>query len=412
MRILSETQLTAVLARVPVRRPRVVVSGNFATPARAVAVLDAALAEYRLFALNAQDGMPDREGVLLETPFVGPGMRGRAGLRYFPSRLSLVPQLLKQSLPPDVVLVHTSVPVDGVVSLGTEVNILPAAIEAARARGGLVVAQLNPNMPFTHGDGVLPVDEIDYALEAEEPLRSPAPRALGDTARTIGARVADLVADGATLQLGIGGIPDATLAALTGRRGLAVWSEMVSDGVLALDRAGALDPAEPVTASFVFGSAELYKWLDRNPRVRLLRTEKTNDPAVIARQRSLVSVNSALEVDLFAQANASRVRGAIYSGFGGQTDFVVGALHSPGGRAIIALPSWHPKADVSTVVPRLAGPVTSFQHSFFVSEHGVAAIWGHDAGEQAQQIIDRVAHPDAREELRVRGRELGFALPT
>jgi acyl-CoA hydrolase len=410
MRILTETQLAAVLAGVPVRRPRVVVSGNFATPACAVAVLDTALAEYRLFALNAQDGIPDREGVLLETPFVGPGMRGRAGLRYFPSRLSLVPQLLKQALPPDVVLVHTSVPVDGVVSLGTEVNILPAAIEAVRARGGLVVAQLNPNMPFTHGDGVLPVDEIDYALEAEEPLRSPVPRVLGDTARTIGARVADLVADGATLQLGIGGIPDATLAALTGRRGLAVWSEMFSDGVLALDRAGALDPAEPVTASFVFGSAELYKWLDRNPRVRLLRTEKTNDPAVIARQRSLVSVNSALEVDLFAQANASRVRGAIYSGFGGQTDFVVGALHSPGGRAIIALPSWHPKADVSTVVPRLAGPVTSFQHSFFVSEHGVAAIWGHDAGEQAQQIIDRVAHPDAREELRVRGRELGFAL--
>ena len=185
---------------------------------------------------------------------------------------------------------------------------------------------------------------------------------------------------------------------------------MFSDGVLALDRAGALDPAEPVTASFVFGSPDLYKWIDRNPRVRLLRTEKTNDPAVIARRRALVSVNSALEIDLFAQANASRVRGTIYSGFGGQTDFVVGALHSPGGRAIIALPSWHPKAGVSTVVPRLTGPVTSFQHSFLVSEHGVAAIWGHDTDEQAQQIVDRVAHPDAREELRVRGRALGFTL--
>jgi acyl-CoA hydrolase len=410
MRVLSEAQLGAVLAGLPTPQPRVVVSGNFATPARAMAVLDAALAEYRLFVLNAQDGLPDREGVLLETPFVGPGMRGRAGLRYFPSRLSLVPQLLRQSLPPDVVLVHTSVPVDGVVSLGTEVNILPAAIEAVRARGGLVIAQLNPHMPVTYGDGALPVDEIDYALEAEEPLRSPALRVLGDTARSIGDRVAGLVADGATLQLGIGGIPDATLAALTGRRGLAVWSEMFSDGVLALDRAGALDPAEPVTASFVFGSPDLYKWVDRNPRVRLLRTEKTNDPAVIARQRALVSVNSALEVDLFAQANASRVRGAIYSGFGGQTDFVVGALHSPGGRAIIALPSWHPKADVSTVVPRLIGPVTSFQHSFLVSEHGAAAIWGHDADDQARQIVDRVAHPDAREELRARGRDLGFAL--
>ncbi|UOX92746.1 4-hydroxybutyrate CoA-transferase [Amycolatopsis sp. FBCC-B4732] len=410
MRVLSEEQLGAVLAGVAAPVPRVVVSGNFATPSRALGVLDAALAEYRLFALNAQDGLPDRPGVLLETPFVGPGMRGRAGLRYFPSRLSLVPQLLKQALPPDVVLVHTSVPVDGVVSLGTEVNILPAAIEAARARGGLVVAQVNPHMPFTHGDGLVPVDEIDYALGAEEPLRSPVPRPLRSTAREIGERVAGLVADGATLQLGIGGIPDATLAALTGRRGLAVWSEMFSDGVLALDRAGALDPAELVTASFVFGSAELYRWIDRNPRVRLLRTEKTNDPAVIARQRRLVSVNSALEVDLYAQANASRVRGAIYSGFGGQTDFVVGALHSPGGRAIIALPSWHPKADVSTVVPRLAGPVTSFQHSFFVSEHGVAAIWGHDAGEQARQIVERVAHPEARAELRERGWELGFGL--
>ncbi|MEV4049969.1 acetyl-CoA hydrolase/transferase C-terminal domain-containing protein [Amycolatopsis sp. NPDC049688] len=409
MRIVSESRLAAVLAGVPAT-PRVVVSGNFATPARALAVLDAAVAEYRLFALNAQAGLPDRPGVLLETPFVGPGMRGRAGLRYFPSRLSLVPQLLKQGLPPDVVLVHTTAPVDGVVSLGTEVNILPAAIEAVRARGGLVVAQLNPHMPFTYGDGVLPVDEIDYALEAEEPLPSPALRALGDTARIIGARVADLVADGSTLQLGIGGIPDATLAALTGHAGLAVWSEMFSDGVLTLDRAGVLDPAEPVTASFVFGSPELYKWVDRNPRVRLLRTEKTNDPAVIARQRALVSVNSALEVDLFAQANASRVRGTIYSGFGGQTDFVVGALHSPGGRAIIALPSWHPKAGVSTVVPRLTGPVTSFQHSFLVSEHGVATIWGRDADEQAQQIVDRVAHPDAREELRMRGRELGFSL--
>ncbi len=410
MRVLSESKLGAVLAGLPTPRPRVVMSGNFATPRPALAVLDKALEQYRLFALNAQDGMPDREGVLLETPFVGAGMRGRAGLRYFPSRLSLVPQLLKHSLPPDVVLLHTSVPVDGVVSLGTEVNILPAAVEAVRARGGLVIAQLNPRMPFTYGDGVLPVEEIDYALEAEEPLLSPVPRPVSDTARTIGERVAGLVADGATLQLGIGGIPDATLAAVTGRRGLAIWSEMFSDGVLELDRAGALDPGEPVTASFVFGSAALYRWLDRNPRVRLLRTEKTNDPAVIARQRALVSVNSALEVDLFGQANASRVRGAIYSGFGGQTDFVVGALHSPGGRAIIALPSWHPKADVSTVVPRLAGPVTSFQHSFLVSEHGAATIWGNDASEQAQQIVDRVAHPAAREDLVVRGRELGFTL--
>jgi acyl-CoA hydrolase len=390
--------------------PRVVASGNFATPGTALGVVDKALAEYRLFILNAQPGVPDREGVTLETPFVGPGMRGRRSLRYFPSRLSLVPQLLNGPLAPDIVLIHTSAPVDGTVSLGTEVNILPAAIDAARARGGLVVAQLNPRMPYTYGDAVLPVDEVDYAIEVDEPLTSPSPRPVGDVSRKIGERVAGLVEDGATLQLGIGAVPDAVLAALAGRRGLAVWSEMFSDGVLGLENSAALDPDVPVTASFVFGSAELYAWVDRNARVRLLRTEKTNDPAVIARRRSLVSVNSALQVDLYAQANASRVRGQIYSGFGGQTDFVVGALHSPGGRAIIALPSWHPKADVSTVVPRLVGPVTSFQHSYVVSEQGTARVWGHDASEQAQQIVDRVAHPDVRADLRDEGRLLGFTL--
>lgn len=407
MRVVSESRLTAVLSGVP-NTPRVVVSGNFATPTRALAILDRTLPEYRLFALNAQAGLPDREGVALETPFVGPGMRGRVRLRYFPSRLSLVPNLLAGALPPDIVLVHTSTPVDGTVSLGTEVNILPAAIEAARARGGLVVAQLNPRMPYTYGDAVLATDEIDHAIEVDEPLVSPAIRTVGAVSHEIGGRVAELVANGATLQLGIGAVPDAVLAELTARRGLAVWSEMFSDGVLGLEKAGALDPAVPVTASFVFGTAELYDWVDRNPRIRLLRTEKTNDPGLIAKQRALVSVNSALQVDLFAQANASRVHGTIYSGFGGQTDFVVGALHSPDGRAVIALPSWHPKADVSTVVPRLAGPVTSFQHSYIVSEQGTATIWGHDAGEQARQIVDRVAHPDAREALRVAGRQLGF----
>ncbi len=142
----------------------------------------------------------------------------------------------------------------------------------------------------------------------------------------------------------------------------------------------------------------------------MLRTEKTNDPGLIARRPRLVSVNSALQVDLFAQANAGRVRGAVYSGFGGQTDFVVGALHSPGGRAVIALPSWHPRADVSTVVPRLSGPVTSFQHSYIVSEQGTATIWGNDATTQAREIVDNVAHPDARDELRREGRLLGFPL--
>jgi acyl-CoA hydrolase len=153
--------------------------------------------------------VPDRDGVTLETPFVGPGMRGRERLMYFPCRLSLVPVLLGTALPPDVVLVQTSAPSGGTVSLGTEVNVLPAAIEAVRARGGLVVAQLNPPMPYTHGDAVLATGEIDYAIEADAPPPSPPPRPASGTSATIGDRVAKLGRDGATLQLGIGAVPDA-----------------------------------------------------------------------------------------------------------------------------------------------------------------------------------------------------------
>ncbi len=409
MRIVPESTLAAELSALP-GIPRVVAGGNFATPWRALAVLDAAVAEYRLFMLNAQAGVPDRDSVILESPFVGPGMRGRAGLRYFPCRLSLVPVLLAGALLPDVVLVQTSVPADGSVSLGTEVNVLPAAIETVRSRGGLVIAQLNPQVPYTYGDSVLSADDIDYAIETDVPLPVPPQRPPRDSSASIGDRVAALVPDGATLQLGIGAVPDAVLAALCGRRGLTVWSEMFSDGVLALHKAGVLDPGHQITASFAFGSAELYDWMDRNPGIAMLRTETTNDPARIAQRPRMISVNTALEVDLFSQANASRVDGLIYSGFGGQTDFVVGALHSPGGLAIIALPSWHPAADVSTVVPRLAGPVTSFQHSFIVSDQGTAAIWGHDASAQAEQIITQVAHPSARDGLREAGRRLGFQL--
>jgi acyl-CoA hydrolase len=407
--MVSGTRLGAVLGALP-GVPRVVAGGNFATPWQALEVLDKAVAEYSLFMLNAQPGVPDRDGVLLESPFIGPGMRGHARLRYFPCRLSLVPVMLARTLPPDVVLVQTSPPVDGTVSLGTEVNVLPAALEAARARGGLVVAQVNRHVPYTYGDAVLSVEDIDFGLEADAPLPSPAPRPLLETSAAIGERVAALVPDGAALQLGIGAVPDAVLTALSGRRGLSVWSEMFSDGLLPLAAAGALDTAQPVVASFAFGGQELYAWMNRNPGVRMMRTETTNDPARIARHSRMISVNTALQVDLFAQANASRVRGMIYSGFGGQTDFVVGALHSRGGEAIIALPSWHPKAGVSTVVPRLAGPVTSFQHSFIVSDQGTAAVWGHDASAQAEAIITEVAHPSAREELRAAGHELGFRL--
>ncbi|MET7402427.1 acetyl-CoA hydrolase/transferase C-terminal domain-containing protein [Dactylosporangium sp. NPDC005572] len=408
-RTVTEAELARVLGALP-GTPRIVASGNHAAPRRLLAVADAAVAEFRLFMLNAQPGLPDRDGVGYETAFVGPGMRGHPRLRYFPCRLSLVPALLRQRLRPDVVLLHTARPSGGTVSLGVEVNVLPAAVEAVRARGGIVVAQANAAMPVTYGDAQLPLDAVDYLLEADEPLTAHAAAAPDATSAAIGDRVAALIPAAATLQLGIGAIPDATLGALLDRRGLRIWSEMFSDGALTLEKAGCLDRDTPVTASFCFGSAELYDWVDRNPRVRMLRTEKTNDPGTIAAQPALFSVNSALQVDLFAQANASRVGARTHSGFGGQTDFIVGAMHSPGGHAIIALRSWHPKADVSAVVPLLTGPVTSFQHSYIVTEQGTARIWGSDSVEQAQEILDHAAHPDARPGLRDAGRGLGLPL--
>jgi hypothetical protein len=193
-------------------------------------------------------------------------MRRSPTLSYLPARLSLVPTMFAVATPPDVVCVTVAPAVDGMLSLGTEVNVLPAAIEACRARGGLVVAQVNSKMPWTYGDAVLDPTAVDVCLEVEAALDEPSTAEPDDAARRIGELVAARVGDGATLQLGIGMVPDATLPGLGQRRGLAVWSEMFSDGVLDLDRSGALDPDAVLTASFVYGSAALYAWLHRNPR--------------------------------------------------------------------------------------------------------------------------------------------------
>ncbi|MGG5258911.1 acetyl-CoA hydrolase/transferase family protein [Phycicoccus avicenniae] len=408
MRTVGLEQLGRHLAALP-GRPRVVVSGNVAVPWEAVHTLDAAREEYVLHALNAPPGIPERPGVTAETCFVGSGMRRHPNLSYVPSRLSLVPVLYAGPLAPDVVIVQCAPPRDGMLSLGIEVNVLPAAVEACRARSGLVVAVVNDRMPYTGGDALLDTSLVDLAVEVSVPVPSHAPLVPDDDSRLIGERIADRVPDGATLQAGIGGIPDATIAALTGRRGLRVWTEMFSDGVVALDRAGALDPDHPLTTSFLFGSQDLYDWVDGNPRVRMTRTETTNDPGLIARQRAMTSVNSALEVDLFGQANASRIDARIHSGFGGQTDFVVGALHSPGGQSFIALRSWHPKANCSTVVPLLDEPVTSVQQTAIVTEQGAAELFGYDQRGQCRHIIRDAAHPDVRDELWEEARALGLA---
>ena len=411
MRVVTLDQLTGVFSSLGLDEPRIVVSGNFAAPTKVLDVLDAAVEKYRLCLLNAQPGIPDRDGVTLETVFVGEGMRRSPRLRYVPCRLSLAPLLHRTTLRPDVVVVHTSLPHDGTVSLGIEVNVLPAAIEAARMAGGTIIAQANAKMPYTFGDAVLPVEDLDYLVEVDEPLATPHHMPIDDISAEIGNRVAARVLDGSTLQMGIGAVPDATLHALTDRSHLRIWSEMFSDGVLALERKGVLDPGWPLIASFLFGSTELYEWVDRNPRVRMLRTERTNDPGAIARNPQVVSVNTAMQVDLFAQANASRINGRIYSGFGGQTDFIVGALHSHGGQAFIALRSWHRKAKVSTIIPLIDEPLTSFQHSAVITENGAATIWGNSQREQAEQLITQCAHPDVREELWEESVALGLVPP-
>ena len=358
--------------------------------------------------LNAQIGIPHREGVSYESAFIGPGMRNSKQLTYIPSRLSLLPVLIKNHLKPDVVLIHTSLPRFDTVSLGTEVNILPAAIESVRANGGIVIAQANSHMPYTYGDAQIYEHEIDFLLESDEPLTEHVSGELSAVGRAIGERIAPMIKDKSTLQMGIGAVPDATLELLKNRNGMRIWTETFSDGVLNLEEASALDEGVPITASFVFGTKRLYEWLHLNRRVRMFRTEKTNDPSQIGKQARMTSINAALQVDLYDQANASRVRGSIYSGFGGSTDFITGALHSTGGQSFMALPSWHAKSNSSTIIPLIDGAVTSFQHSHVVTENGIARCFGMSEREQAENLIEFAAHPDARVDLTKAAREMGL----
>ncbi len=390
-------KLQSILARIG-DNPRIVASGNFAAPKTLLQAVDSVFPTYRPHMLNANPGIPDREGVTYETTFVGAGMRDHVRLVYIPARLSLVPELFRDHYKPDVVLLHTSTQRFDTVSLETEVNILPSAIEATREHGGLVIAQANTQMPYTYGDSQVYHDDIDFLVEVDEPLDGYEPIAPSPVSQSIGRAIAARVGDGSTMQLGIGEVPNAVVSCLAERKGLRIWSEMFSDGVLDLHKSGALDHDRPLTASF-FGSRELYDWVHLNTRIRMMRTEFTNNPGRIEKQALMTSVNSALQVDLLDQANASRIKGRIYSGFGGQTDFIVGALHSRGGQSFIALPSWHAKAGVSTIVPLLDEPVTSFQHSAVATENGIADIFGRSQADQARNIIKYAAHESVKADL-------------
>jgi acyl-CoA hydrolase len=351
--------------------------------------------------------------------FVGPNARtavneGRAD--YVPVFLSEVPQLFERgALPLDAILVNATPPDEhGFCSLGVSVEAMHAAISAART----VIVQFNRAMPRTLGESFIRVDAIDLAVEVDVPPYELPGSVIGDVERRIGEHVAGLVADGATIQLGIGSIPAATALALVNHHDLGIHTEMFTDAVVDLVERGVVTGARKernqgkIVAAFVMGTGRLYDFVDDNPMVEMRSVDFTNDTHVIRSFRAMTAINSALEVDLGGQVAADSIGGRIYSGVGGQMDFMRGAALAPEGRAIIALPSTAANGTVSRITPTLAlgaGVVTTRAHvRTVVTEWGVAELFGRSLRERATALI-AIAHPDHRDRLRDEARRLGFS---
>jgi 4-hydroxybutyrate CoA-transferase len=341
--------------------------------------------------------------------FIGPNARdavndGRAD--YVPIFLSDIPHLFSRGiLPLDVSFINVSPPDGhGFCSLGTSVDATLAAVQNAR----VVVAQLNAAMPRTLGDSFVHVDEIDLAVEVDQPPHAHPVAPIGDVERGIGAHVAELVPDGATLQLGIGAIPAAVGEALRDKRDLGIHTELFTDTVVDLVEAGVLTGAAKeinrgkIVSAFVLGTQRVYRFIDDNPMVEMRPVDYTNDTAVIRRFRRMVAINSAIEVDLSGQVVADSIGPRLYSGVGGQMDFIRGAALAEEGRAIIALPSTAAGGTASRIVPTVrdgAGVVTTRAHvRTVVTEWGVAELFGRSLAERAQALA-AIAHPNFRDEL-------------
>ena len=341
--------------------------------------------------------------------FIGPNARvavneGRAD--YVPVFLSDVPRLFEsRALPLDAVLVNATPPDrHGFCSLGTSVEAMHAAIRAAKT----VIVQFNSAMPRTLGDSFIHVSDIDLAVEVDVPPYEHVVGALGEVERKIGEFVADLVPDGATLQLGIGAIPAATALALRDKRDLGIHTEMFTDAVVDLVEAGVVTGARKernrgkIVTAFVLGSRRLYEFVHDNPMVEMRPVDFTNDTLVIRSFSRMVAINSAIEVDLTGQVAADSIGRRLYSGVGGQMDFVRGATLASQGRAIIALPSTAAGGSVSRITASLkpgSGVVTTRAHvRTVVTEWGVAELFGMSIRERAEALIS-IAHPDFRDEL-------------
>lgn len=350
--------------------------------------------------------------------FVGPNARqavndGRA--EYVPVFLSDVPRLFRRGLLPlDAVLVNATPPdAHGFCSLGTSVEAMHAAIDAART----VIVQFNASVPRTLGESFIHVDQIDLAVEVDVPPYEVAPPEIDDVERRIGEYVADLVPDGATLQLGIGAIPTAVAAGLHDKRDLGIHTEMFTDSVVDLVEAGVVtgDRKErnrgKIVSAFLMGTRRLYEFVRDNPMVELRAVDFTNDTHVIRTFDRMVAINSAIEVDLTGQVCADSIGSRLYSGVGGQMDFIRGAALAEEGRAIIALPSTAAGGRVSRITPFLqegAGVVTTRAHvRTVVTEYGVAELFGRSIAERARSLI-AIAHPDFRDELTGQARRTHF----
>jgi acyl-CoA hydrolase len=324
---------------------------------------------------------------------------------YIPVFLSEVPSLFRNNiLPLDVALLQVSPPDQhGFCSLGVSVDVSRAAAETATK----LIAQINPRMPRTHGDGMIHISRFDAAIEYKTPLPEHLIPEPGEEELRIGRYCAELIDDGATLQMGIGAIPNAVLRALTNHKDLGVHTEMFSDGIIDLVEKGVitnrLKKKHPgkIVSSFLMGSRRLYEFVDDNPQIAVLDVAYVNDTAVIRKNPKVTAINSAIEVDLTGQVCADSIGIYHYSGVGGQMDFIRGASLSEGGKPIIALPSVTAKG-ISRIVPYLkqgAGVVTTRAHVHYViTEYGIANLYGKNLRQRARALIG-IAHPDHREDL-------------
>lgn len=362
---------------------------------------------------------PDLEGKMrVNTMFVSPNVRqavneGRAD--FTPVFLSEIPGLFKRGIVPlDIAFVHLSPPDEhGFCSYGIEVGLTKPAAESAT----MVIAEVNDRMPRTLGDSFIHVSKLTHVVQVDYPLVELPQGEPGEMEKAIGMHVAELVPDGATMQLGIGAIPDGVLYFLRDKRHLGIHTELFSDGVVDLVERGVVTNERKsvhrgkIICGFILGSERLYRFVHDNAMVEFHPQDYVNDPFVIAQNDSMVSINSAIEVDLTGQVCADSMGHYFYSGVGGQLDFVRGASRSKGGRPIIALPSTAKDGAISRIVPALkpgAGVVTTRNDvHYVVTEYGVADLYGKSIRQRVEALI-AIAHPNFRADLRHRARELHY----